>query len=547
MSWVLAMFRKSTGQTSFLDVETFFPDALPENDWSFIYRNHVLPLIDEEKFRHLFAEKGGAPTKPIRTTVSVLLFMGMETLTWRAAEMMFPRRLDWLIATGTEIGKASIDHTTLYKFYLRLEADETARQVFVEITEKFMELCGTSKRKQRTDSFFIHGWLKILSRYGLFRETIRVFLTDLKKTEEDKFEGIAGRLSKEYVEKDFDLTEKEREKAQKRTVEMAGDMYVLIREFEKEETVREMESFGTLREVFGQQCEVVETEEDLEKVQIREKPEGEKIINSPHNTEAEYTKKGKQEVRGHKGFISETCGEENATQFITDVNATGSREADSQELEPIQERLEEGGMKPEEQYGDGGFVNGKTIVESKEKGIDLEGPSAGRSQSIEGYESEGRPLDTADFEVEVTVEKEELWVEGCPGGQAPIGQGRSGKTGKVNVHFDAEVCRSCELRDRCPVKIGKKVATLVIDEAGHAGAMRHQRYMTEQGYRKQCAIRAGVEGTVNELANTHGMRKARHRGLGRIRLQIIFAALGCNVKRFIRHRQKYGNLAVEGA
>ena len=157
-------------------------------------------------------------------------------------------------------------------------------------------------------------------------------------------------------------------------------------------------------------------------------------------------------------------------------------------------------------------------------------------------------MDAADFEVEVNGEKkEELWVEECPGGQAPIGQGRSKKTGKVNVHFDAEVCRSCELRDRCPVKTGKKVATLVIDEAGHAGAVRHQRYMTEQGYRKQCAIRAGVEATVNEVANTHGMRKARHRGLGRIRVQMIFAGLACNVKRFIRHGQRYGYLAVQEA
>ena len=53
---------------------------------------------------------------------------------------------------------------------------------------------------------------------------------------------------------------------------------------------------------------------------VREKPKGEKIINSPHKTDAEYVRKGNQKVTGHKGFVSETCDEENKTQFITDVN-----------------------------------------------------------------------------------------------------------------------------------------------------------------------------------------------------------------------------------
>ncbi len=166
------MFRRSNGQKSFFTVETILPDALPENDWSFTYRDYVLPLIDENKFKHLFATKGGAPNKPIRTTVSILIFMGLERLTWRAAEFQFPRRLDWLNATGTALGEAKIDFTTPYKSYRRLADDDMARELFETSTNRFVELCSTSLKKQRTDSFFIYGWLKTLSRYGLFKETI---------------------------------------------------------------------------------------------------------------------------------------------------------------------------------------------------------------------------------------------------------------------------------------------------------------------------------------------------------------------------------------
>ncbi len=72
------MFRGSSSQESFFTVETILPDALPEDDWSFTYRDYVLPLIDEDKFKHLFAVEGGAPNKPIRTTLSILIFMGLE-------------------------------------------------------------------------------------------------------------------------------------------------------------------------------------------------------------------------------------------------------------------------------------------------------------------------------------------------------------------------------------------------------------------------------------------------------------------------------------
>ena len=152
------MFRKNDGQRNFFTVEELLPDALPKNDWSFKYRDLVLPMIDENKFAHLFSEKGGAPNKPVRTTVSILIFMGLEKLTWRAAEFQFPRRLDWLNATGTAIGEAKIDFTTLYKFYRRLEGDETARELFETITTGFVELCGTSLEKA-TDGFIFYPWL----------------------------------------------------------------------------------------------------------------------------------------------------------------------------------------------------------------------------------------------------------------------------------------------------------------------------------------------------------------------------------------------------
>ena len=42
------MFTKTDSQLSLFDVKNVFPDALPKDDWSYIYRDGIYSLIDEE-------------------------------------------------------------------------------------------------------------------------------------------------------------------------------------------------------------------------------------------------------------------------------------------------------------------------------------------------------------------------------------------------------------------------------------------------------------------------------------------------------------------
>lgn len=534
------MYRPTNPQSSIFEVENYFPDALPENDWSFTYKERVLPLINEEKFKHLYSESEGRPNAPIKAMVSLLIFMGTEKLTWRAVEFLFPRRLDWLIATNTDMGKARIDHTTLFKFYQRLEIDDTTMKLFISLTDVFVKACGTSLKKQRTDSFFIHGWLKILSRYGLFKETIRKFLQALRKQKPGLYEEIKGELSRNYLEKEFDLTEKDKELALRKISLMAQDLYRIKRAFENHNQVRHYETFNILREVFAQQCEVKDNPHDCEKPEIiiKEKPDS-GSISSPHNPEARYARKGKQRVTGDKAVVTETCDPENKTQFITDIEVIDATEHDSKQQPKIQDRLIKNKFKPEKQYEDAGFVNGQTILDSKEKGIELEGPTAGRSQSFETYKQKDRPFDAGDFDTTIDNQTKEITVNKCPNNTKPKDQKRSDKTGKIIVHFDPVICRKCPYLQRCSVKIGKRTATITIDEIEYIGAVRHHKYMENEDYRNECAIRAGAEATVSELTRAHGVRKSRHKKQRRTKLQLIFAAIACNVKRFIRHGESY--------
>ena len=535
------MFCKTSPQLSLFDVNNVFPNALPKEDWCYLYREQIYPLIDEDVFKELYPGETGRPNRPIKKAVSILIFMGMEKHTWRGAEFQQARRLDWFIATCTPLGETPFDHTTLFKFYNRMETSSAARKLFEKLTIQFAEACGTSLKKQRTDSFFIHGWLQILSRYGLFKETLRVFLQNLRKQKAGLYECISKELSRDYLGNDFDLTEKDHEKAQRQVKLMAHDLYAVYKAFDSHDQVKHYESFKTLATVFHQQCEVVENKELAScAVAIREKPLGDEIISSPHNKDARYVRKGKQSVCGQKGFLTETCDETNKTQFITDAEVTPATTSDVKELPGIQKRLEAVDMKPEEQYADAGFVNGQTIVDSHSRDISLEGPSSGRSQSFEKFQAGDRPFDTADFEIKIEGDAREVTVLVCPEKQIPTSQSCSEVTGKLLVHFDPAICSVCRVNTRCPVKIGKRVATLTIDEASYQGASRHHQYMENTDYRKRCATRAGVEATVSEMVRSHGVRKSRHRTESRTRLQLLFAAIACNVKRFIRHGLLYG-------
>jgi len=389
----------------------------------------------------------------------------------------------------------------------------------------------------------MHGWLAKLSRYGLLKETNRVFLQNLRKQKPGLYETIYEDFSRDYLKEHFDLTEKDKQKASKKIQEMAEDMYHIKQAFENHHQVKHYKSFQVLVQVFDQQCDVVEVDTNHEdsdncvKIEIKKKPDGkgEQIISTPHNTDAQYTRKRNQTVTGHKGFVTETCDPDNEVQYLTDVNLEAAGHSDAVEIDKIEDRLDENGFKPEDLYGDAGFVNGESILEATEKGIDLEGPSAGRSQSIEGFAKEDRPLDVADFKVKIEDETKELIILSCPNNEFPLNQVRSDKTGQLLVHFDCEKCKECHLNDRCPVKIGARVSTLTVGEAQYAGAERHHKYMGNSEYRKECGVRAGAESLVNEVANKHGARKSRHRTEKRSRLQIIFAALACNIKRYLNN------------
>jgi hypothetical protein len=48
------MFKKTSSQLSLFDPNMIVPGILPADDWSYIYKDKIYPLIDEDQFSHLY-------------------------------------------------------------------------------------------------------------------------------------------------------------------------------------------------------------------------------------------------------------------------------------------------------------------------------------------------------------------------------------------------------------------------------------------------------------------------------------------------------------
>ena len=107
------------------------------------------------------------------------------------------------------------------------------------------------------------------------------------------------------------------------------------------------------------------------------------------------------------------------------------------------------------------------------------------------------------------------------------------KTRKVNYRFEWSThCHDCPLWSQC-VGGGQKHRTLVVGEY-HTALQARRLEMQTEAFGNRMHQRNAIEGTHSELVRGHAARRARYRGLNKVRLQNYFIGAACNVKRWLR-------------
>lgn len=489
-------------------------ELLKEDDQYRLIGEKLKGLLTDEELAWMYSHLGGPAISPVILAL-VTVFQMMEKLPDRVAAKMVVVRIDWKYALHLPLNWTGFHWSNLSHFRQRLIENEAEYVVFDKLVKALVEIGFIRQRgKQRTDSMSILGVVAKLSRLELVLETIRVVLAEIAKKEGAWLEQ---NVPTGYVEKY--KSKRQTYKMTKAEVEAeigqagADGLWLLQQLEEARPEVQELEKVKVMREVWEQQFE---WNERGSYEGPREKLVGHGLIQSPHETEVRYREKRDTNWQGYVGQVSETAEEKGEVNFITDIGVTDAQASDVRSLPEVQQRLVKRDVAPEEQDVDQAYVSGTSLAQSEEQGIKLVGAIA--------PEVGPKAYKLSDFEVDIDAK-----TARCPAGQTAEkwhAVTRSDGTVEYRFYF-GEQCGDCPSRADCTeAKAGRTITV----HQHHQQVVQCRLEMETEEFKTAMKRRAPVEGTISQVARGGG-RYARYRGRRKVNLQLVFTAVGINLRR----------------
>jgi transposase len=487
-------------------------------------------LFDEADFSDLYAWKGEAGiSAALLATVTLLQYV--EGLSDRQAAQMVCSRIDWKYLLGVELSYSGFDQSVLSEFRSRLLAHQAAERLFEKPLARLREQGLVKERgQQRTDSTQVLAAIRVLNRVELVGETLRHALNQLA------IEGRGWLLSWAPAEwfdryssriEEAKLPSKESER--QALVETIGrDGYQLLTVLLAPETpafLKALPAVQVLWLVWLQQYEQVD-----EQVCWRASgnvPSAERMVNSPYDPQARYSRKRQTTWTGYKVHLTESC-DDDLPHIITHVETTPATEPDCQTLPKIHQALDEKALLPAEHLVDAGYVAIAHVVTSQQTyAMDLCGPmrpdSSWQARQQTGY-------DIAHFVVDWQAE-----TVTCPQGHTShVWSPTTNQAGDaaITVRFRAADCRACPLRTRCTqAETAPRALHLQPTQQQHELLQQRRREQLEPPFQQRYRRRAGIEGTISQGTRALGLRCARFIGEEKTRLQHLATAAALNCLR----------------
>jgi transposase len=429
---------------------------------------------------------------------------------------------------GLELSDAGFDSSLLSAFRSRL----VEQQAETLLLDRLLEVCkqrGWLKEggKQRTDSTPVLARVRSLSNLECVGETLRAALDDLaglapdwllKQITPDWFDRYAHRVENYRLPK----AESQRTALAQQIGAEGLHLLAALERADAPTSGKPLASVQVLRQVWQQYYEVAGG-----RARWRAGPdtqEGEGVIRSPSDPEAQPGKKRETVWLGYQVHVTQTCAlleESTRPHLIVQVQTTVAPIPDAEMTATIQAKLASAQLKPEEQIVDSGYVDADLLVSSEEQGINLVGPAL---LDNSWQAKAGKGFDLAHFAID--------WSTGqatCPQGQTSARLSQAGV--RMEIVFAPEVCAACPVRPDCTrSQTTGRVLHVRPQAADFALQTRRQEQLTPE-FRQQYATRAGIEGTLSQGVRGMGLRRARYDGLARTHVQHVLTAVAINLVR----------------
>lgn len=487
-------------------------------------------LFADSDFADLYSWKGADGTSPgLLATVTILQYV--EGLTDREAAEQVRSRIDWKYLLDKEITYAGFHYSILSEFRRRLVAAGAEERLF-EIPLARMKELGLVRGggRQRTDSTHILAQIRVLNRLELVGETLRQALNEVAILAPAWLKGWApaawyarygtrieeGRLPQEQSEREL-------------MVQIIGqDGYTLLSKLNEAEApayLLDSLAVQVLRMVWLQHY--YGPEQGGAWRQKADLPPAHLMINSPYDTEAQFSRKRHITWTGYKAHLSESCDDERP-HLITHVETTPATETDCVTLPTINGALIAKGLPPKEHLIDAGYMDILNLITSRDTHhIDLVGPvrpdTSWQTREQTGY---GIAHFVIDWENQLVT---------CPQGKtSTVWSHTTDKNGdaSIAVRFHKHECLACPARTLCThAKTEARGLHLQPTQTLHTTLQAARLHQLSDDFKQQYQPRAGIEGTLSQAVRAFALRRTRFIGQAKTRLQNLATATAINLSR----------------
>lgn len=486
--------------------------------WPGVFRHVILELMPVDTIAGRFHPAMGRPTKELYSMAGLVLIMEFKNWTKEEALDAYRFHLDIQYALNLEPVAHDISMRTLERYINYFEEDNLAKTIMSDITVELVDLLGIKIDQQRLDSTHIFSDMASFGRTRLMGVTIKRFLTQVKRRNQEDYSALPEPLRQRYapsVHQLFGDASKDSESRRLLRQQVAEDMYYLVRHFAELPDYAVINTYKIMERIFYEQCDVHE-----DKVSVKAKTGG-NVTQNPSDPDATYD--------GHKGpgyqaQIAETCNPQNEVQIITCAIPQTAAEADANAVEEVLDDLTTNELLPDELLVDTHYTGDDNVQLAEEKGVELVGPVPSGSSKAKADEYEQLNID--DFDVNDATEE----VICCPAGHKPQSSEHNPETDKTKTVMPESACSQCEFFEQCPVEKIKGQYAFEHTSKQRRLAGRRREQDTEV-FRERYRIRGGIEGTNSGLKRKTGLGQLRVRGRPAVFHAIYLKIAGWNVLR----------------
>ena len=520
-------------QRSFFDVPVLLEGFFKPFDRYRLFRKKILPALQAKRAQlcALYCEDNGRPAVEPVLVLGVSLLQFMEKVPDRKALEHVKLHLGWKYALDLELDEKGFHHTTLVNFRQRLVQAGAERIGFDAIIDALGEAGLVRKGgRQRLDSTHVFGCVAKMGRLECMRETIRLFIEQVRICGLDESLGPYREYRESYRESDVPWHRLSKESVAKKTERAGCDALALIRWLRQQPAkIRDHDQALLLERVFLEQYEL-----SCDTLAVRKLKKSGRVQN-PHDPQAQWSSKDLAKTKtwiGYKVQVAESVGDcdepkkkgEPTEQFLVEVTTT---EAITSDLEGMQRNLkaqaEHQDNAPCELYVDGAYVSDDTLAEAKQQGRQLMGPARPPGNPNKSL------FDATKFEVD-TEQRQAICPAGHTSRQCSLINDRY--QGSAYLRFEwGRLCDHCPLQKQCTKRQdGRRHLSVGVH---HDLLQQRRRQMHTEAFKLKMHRRNAIEGSISEFTR-QGARRTRYTGLAKTTLANYLQGAAVNTNRWVR-------------